>query len=326
MSSSPAPRSAGAGFVRAVRPAATAALEVAQVLVADGGRPRRVDLRVALDDVVVVVLVLQLAEDALEVDVALAQVREGPGRVAVLDVEQRPARLVVRREEVERVDARGHRPVQVELEEDGVGIGLVQEDVVEPYPARAPELEVVVVVVEAHPAVGDALAVAVHLACQRPIALDGRRLGGIEDPRDADVRHAQRLGLVEDRVEVVAPAVDRDVRTDRPDVVGLQEAAPGRRRLPLQGEQLHLGIADVPEQVERVRHAGRLHVAQRVELDADVLPRHQVLGRAPADLLVLRARHPRDQRRAGDRRGPCSQAERLAAVDSLMIHGPLRVL
>ena len=229
--------------------------------------------------------------------------------------------------QVERVDARGHRPVDVQLEEDGVGIGLVQEDVVEPRPARAPELEVVVVVVEAHPAVGDALAVAVHLARQRPVARHGRRLSGTEHAREADVRHAQRLGLVEDRVELAAPAVDGDVRADRPDVVVLQDAAPGGRGLPLQGEQLHLGIADVPEQADRVRHAARLQVAQRVELDADVLPRHQVLGGAPADLrLILRARDPRDQRRAGDRRGPCSQAERLAAVDSLMIHGPLRVL
>jgi hypothetical protein len=85
------------------RPAASAGLyaggvgglEVAQVLVADRGGPRRVDLCVALDQVVVVVLVLELAEHPLEVDVALAESAKARRRSRSLTWKQREPRLVV---------------------------------------------------------------------------------------------------------------------------------------------------------------------------------------------------------------------------------------
>ena len=232
----------------------------------------------------------QRCEDALELDCALADVRDAGDRrvrrLAVLDVEQRDA--LAHREDVvlERIERRERGlgltdvdPVQVALPVDERRIGLCEQHVHSAaggvVEARQPLLEVVVHV-EPDAPLGRRLAVAVEVRGLRRPAGDARRAVG-QDQRDPNVGDAQRLGLVE---QLLHRAVARgDMAAGGGESVGVEQSAqllqgdPGRIRV---ARELDLLEADLGDLWQHLRKSALLDdTRQRIQLQADPLGRQQ---------------------------------------------------
>src|SRR5262245_38665818 len=249
-------------------------LQPAQILIAPPDAGERVWGLVVLDEVVLDPGLLTTVEDRLPRDRARPHVDHAVlgWPAGVLDVDHRePARPA--REVREGILTALRDPVEIHLERNVPRLATLEEDVVGNSILEGDELEGVVVIREAHPALEGLLADPVEEVGGRAIAVEGAPLllgkpghddipltdghRGIEHPRqlvsDGVDRHVGGRGdeprLVERAAHRagIAPVVSRELHLAEPDSGQLGE---GSLEIPLQqgpdGVQLHADEVDPP--------------------------------------------------------------------------------
>ena len=180
-----------------------------------------------------------------------------------------PMRPGSARDQRRRILARDPRPAHVELEADRRAHRL-QQPVPEPVTRRSRELEVVVVVADP------------DAACRRPLRQPVQRLAKPaphipataslrRQPRHDRVSTAERLQVVQRRVDPIAEPVEAHMRADDRQIVSVQQLPERTRAEPRRPGQLHVAVA-------HRRQAGEGRLGRRLERTADGVQLERELG------------------------------------------------